>query len=229
MSSGVMRLASSWISTRWLCALAWTFTTPGSCRSAALMRRSQPSQWILRSSTRKPICSCMGPPYRRVRLAAAYDGNVQLRVVPHAGEPIECHPNGCCLWIGSGAVGAARRRLYEASHGPLPSGARLEQLCERRRCVNVDHVRVVRLSAAVKQGARYCSRGHELTEANVVRHRDGRIAYCKTCRNARRRQRYAHDSSFAERERVRQRRIRQSRSSSSGRARRMSVRGTRVG
>ncbi len=144
----------------------------------------------------------------RVRLAAPYDGDVQLRVLPHGGEPIECHPSGCCLWIGKGAARAARRRLYEASHGPLPAGARLERLCERRRCVNVDHVRVVRAPIAVSRDMQYCSRGHELTPANVVRHRDGRIAYCKTCRNARRRQRYAHDTSFAESERVRQRRIR---------------------
>jgi hypothetical protein len=43
---------------------------------------------------------------------------------------------------------------------------------------------------------------------NVVRHRDGRIAYCRLCRNDRRRERYRIDPEFASREAARQRRLR---------------------
>ena len=145
----------------------------------------------------------------RVRLAAGYHRHVRLRVLSHGDEPIECDPNGCCLWIGRSALGAARRRLYEASRGPLPSTARLENTCERRRCVNLDHLRIVRVAGApLPPDVDLCLRGHELTSENVVRHRDGRVAYCKLCRNERRRERYERDATFAERERVRQRRRR---------------------
>ena len=53
-----------------------------------------------------------------------------------------------------------------------------------------------------------CRRGHELAAANVVRHRDGRIAYCRTCRNDRRRELYQRDTVYAQREVERQRRRR---------------------
>jgi hypothetical protein len=132
-------------------------------------------------------------------------------MLSHGGEPIECHPSGCCLWIGRTAVGATRRRLYEASRGALPASARLESTCDRGRCVNLDHLRVLQAAgAASRADTDRCQRGHELTPDNVVRHRGGRVAYCKLCRNERRRQRYAHDPTFAQRERARQRRLRRS-------------------
>jgi hypothetical protein len=147
----------------------------------------------------------------RVRLAAAYHRQMRLRLLSHGDEPIECDPNGCCLWIGRSPLGVARRRLYEASRGALPASARLEITCERRRCVNLDHLRIVRVAGApLPSDVDRCQRGHELAPANVVRHRDGRVAYCKLCRNERRRQRYAHDATFAQRERLRQRRLRRS-------------------
>lgn len=133
---------------------------------------------------------------------------MRLRVLSHGGEPIECDPSGCCLWVARSAASAARRRLYEASRGVLPESARLEQTCQRRRCVNLDHVRVVGGPSAACTEIERCGRGHDLTAENVVRHRDGRIAYCKRCRNARRRDRYERDLAFAERERARQRALR---------------------
>ena len=151
------------------------------------------------------------PKVSRVRLAAAYHRQMRLRVLAHGDEPIECDPNGCCLWIGRSALGPARRRLYEASRGPLPSTARLENTCERRRCVNLDHLRIIRdPRAPLPSDVDRCQRGHVLAPANVVRHRDGRVAYCKLCRNDRRRQRYANDPTFAQRERLRQRQLRRS-------------------
>jgi hypothetical protein len=53
-----------------------------------------------------------------------------------------------------------------------------------------------------------CRRGHEVSPQNVVRHRDGRIAYCKLCRNERRRDRYQTDPTFAKNEIARQREVR---------------------
>ena len=136
---------------------------------------------------------------------------MRLRVLSHGGEPIECHPSGCCVWIGRTAVGEARRRLYEASRGALPAAARLENTCDRGRCVNLDHLRVLRaVGATSRVDTGRCQRGHELTPDSVVRHRDGRIAYCRLCRNARRRERYERDAAFAQGERARQRKMRRS-------------------
>lgn len=136
--------------------------------------------------------------------------SMRLPVLAHGGEPIRCDPSGCCLWISRASVAAARRRLYEASRGGLPSSARVESVCGTARCVNLDHLRV-RTGARVSQGdaaKRECLRGHELSPQNVVRHRDGRIAYCRLCRNERRRERYRTDTTFAEREVARQRQLR---------------------
>lgn len=169
------------------------------------MRRSS-------SHTRRPSrtsCCCWADPTRRTA-GGCVASRVRPRVLPHGGEPIECDPSGCCLWRGRGAVGVARRSLYVASRGSLPASARLEQTCERRRCVNLDHVRVVRAVPATMRDVERCLRGHELTSANAVRHRDGRIAYCRLCRNARRRERYAHDAAYAQQERARQRTLRRS-------------------
>ena len=127
---------------------------------------------------------------------------VRLQMLPHQGEPIRCDPRGHCHWTALSAVSAARRRLYEASRGPLRPGARLEAACGDGRGVNLDHVRVVPTSRSAAPGAsRVCERGHELSAANVVRHRDGRIAYCRLCRNARRRERHRTDPEFARRRR----------------------------
>lgn len=125
------------------------------------------------------------------------------------GRWIRCAASGHCQWIARTSVAAARTRLFEASRGPLPGGARLEHTCGEGRCVNLDHLRLARGPSAVTEpGLQLCRRGHELTPTNVVRHRDGRIAYCRICRNDRRRERYREDRTYAEREIERQRRRR---------------------
>jgi hypothetical protein len=136
--------------------------------------------------------------------------SMRLQVLAHGSEPIRCDPSGCCLWVSRTSIAAARRRLYEASRGSLPSPARVESVCHTARCVNLDHLRVRERSRASQGSAtkQECRRGHELSPQNVVRHRDGRIAYCRLCRNERRRERYRTDRTFAEREIARQRQLR---------------------
>lgn len=75
--------------------------------------------------------------------------------------------------------------------------------------MNLDHLRVrTRARASQSSAKRECLRGHELSPQNVMRHRDGRIAYCRLCRNERRRERYRTDRTFAEHEIARQRQLR---------------------
>ena len=127
--------------------------------------------------------------------------------MPHGGPDgrwIKCDATGHCEWTGREPLRVARRRLFEASRGDLPKGVTVETTCGVRACVNLDHLRVTRPSSAVPM----CRRGHELTAANVVRHRDGRIAYCRTCRNDRRRELYQRDTVYPQREVERQRRRR---------------------
>jgi len=136
---------------------------------------------------------------------------VELRVL-YGSEPIRCDVSGCCLWTGRSSVAAARRRLYQASRGALPASAVIENICRNGRCVNLDHLRVVARTVTRRPspGVSQCRRGHELSPENVVRHRDGRVAYCRLCRNERRRERYRSDLSFARREIARQRALRRS-------------------
>jgi len=147
---------------------------------------------------------------------------VRLRVLSHGGEPIRCDPSGCCLWTARSSVATARKRLYEASRGALSASARIESGCRNGRCVNLDHLRAVAGSTRPSSdaGGAQCQRGHELTPENVIRHRDGRIAYCRLCRNERRRERYRTDVTFARREIARQRALRRA---SSPNARRYSA------
>lgn len=124
------------------------------------------------------------------------------------GQWIKCDQRGHCRWTGRTSVVAARLRLYEASRGILPGGTSLESTCGIARCVNLDHLRLshpARSRPTIGTNAKLCRRGHELIAANVVRHRDGRIAYCRVCRNERRRERYRIDQSYARKEIERQR------------------------
>ena len=123
---------------------------------------------------------------------------------------IRCEPGGHCSWIAQTSVAAARLRLLEASRGPVPSGGTVENTCGEARCVNLDHLRVSLRPRPASGSMRLCGRGHERTAANVVRHRDGRIAYCRLCRNELRRDRYRADVAYARREIERQRRRRAS-------------------
>jgi hypothetical protein len=122
---------------------------------------------------------------------------------------IRCELSGHCRWIGKGSIAAARLRIYEASRGAMRTGARVESTCGQAGCVNVDHLRPTReATREPRTDPRLCRRGHELSRANVVQHRDGRVAYCRICRNERRRERYRTDPSYAAREMERQRRLR---------------------
>lgn len=187
----------------------------GSSVSSSCSSSTRRSSYHMRRPSRTSEFCLVGT-LRGVRLAAAYHRLVRLQVLSHDGEPIRCDPSGCCLWVARSSVANARMRLYQASRGALPATARIETICGHRRCVNLDHLRVLpRSPRGLGAGGPQCQRGHPLTVESVVRHRDGRIAYCRICRNERRRERYRTDPAFARRELLRQRSLR---TRSSGRA-----------
>lgn len=109
-------------------------------------------------------------------------------------------PNGCHVseystgshgyaqigWYGEDGKTQMRlghRVAWEARHGPIPDGLTVDHLCHNRRCVNVDHLRLLTNRENGQRNGRHghadwplgqCPNGHPDSERN----RRGR---CRTC------------------------------------------------
>ena len=112
----------------------------------------------------------------------------------------------CWLWTGATTYGygaltigqrprKAHRVSFEWAGGTVPEGMELDHLCRNRACVRPDHLEPVthaenmRRGAAARPLSTHCRRGHELTEANTVRHSNGQ-RQCRACLYARNRANY---------------------------------------
>jgi len=114
--------------------------------------------------------------------------------------------SGCWIWTGSrnpGGYGQTRdgarmTRVHQiafvAAKGPVPDGLEIDHLCRVPACCNPDHLEAVTHAENIRRGSQdrkrpeprtHCARGHELTDENCVRRKDGR--QCRTCHNANRR------------------------------------------
>jgi len=112
----------------------------------------------------------------------------------------------CWLWTGAkvdgyGVIKVAGQTLYahrvahELLKGPIPEGKQIDHVCRNRACVRQDaehceavtqQVNIAR-AVALRPKQTHCLRGHEYTEANTLRHRNGRA--CRACHNAKMRKR----------------------------------------
>ena len=121
---------------------------------------------------------------------------------------VELAPNGCWLWHGHKRVGEyggfwddreflAHRWAYEAFIGPVPEGDVLDHVCDTPACVNPRHVRPASQRENVLRGnappawqltRTHCKWGHPYDKENTLIHAGKRE--CKTCRNAKERDRY---------------------------------------
>lgn len=120
-------------------------------------------------------------------------------------EPVASRP--CQLWPGpsftkgygvSWLDGRMRRVhvwAWEQEHGLVPEGKELHHRCGHRACYEVAHL--VALTPAEHKAAHFagrthCNEGHEYTPENtiVITNGNGK-RQCRTCYNARRRERYA--------------------------------------
>lgn len=88
----------------------------------------------------------------------------------------------------------AHRVAWEEANGPIPDGMLVCHTCDNRRCLNVEHMflgtnednlhDMAEKGRARNSGKTHCQWGHEYTESNTFRYRDGRRE-CRQCRTLR--------------------------------------------
>jgi hypothetical protein len=84
------------------------------------------------------------------------------------------------------------RYVYEKCEGNIPDSMVLDHICRNRNCVNTSHLRVVTRTknvlensvsiAAINKAKAHCINGHEFTDSNTYRVKNGRA--CLICRKA---------------------------------------------
>lgn len=108
--------------------------------------------------------------------------------------------SGCWQWTGSkGKKGYGHgygifnlnrlpqkphRLTYEALLGPIPPNFELDHLCRNRGCCNPEHLEPVthaeNMARSIRAMQTHCKRGHEFTEANTYRAKNGTRS-CRRC------------------------------------------------
>jgi hypothetical protein len=100
---------------------------------------------------------------------------------------------------GTGSWVRAHRFAYEQIREPIPSGLVIDHLCKNKGCVNPAHLEAVTIWENTLRGnnplarnarATHCPHGHEYTEQNTGRTRQG-WRKCKSCLAAKQRAKQA--------------------------------------
>lgn len=110
--------------------------------------------------------------------------------------------NGCIVWIGArhedgyGVLNVGGRRVYahrfawELKHGAIPAELVIDHLCRNPPCVNTAHMELVTIGENVRRSPiagrtrippTHCKHGHEFTDANTYRDKDGHRG-CRACK-----------------------------------------------
>lgn len=117
---------------------------------------------------------------------------------------------GCWLWLAATTAGygvirdegrmvGAHVVSYRINVGPIPEGLEIDHLCRVRTCVNPRHLEPVTHKENLRRGPgpstensqkTHCSRGHEYSEANTWRSKQGK-RQCRACWAVRRAERRA--------------------------------------
>jgi len=97
---------------------------------------------------------------------------------------IRGYPQYC--WRGRPSPSLAHRLCYELCFGFIPQGYQVHHKCRVRLCVNPRHLKALspgEHTTIHKVPRKYCRRGHELTDNNLIK--DSRGRSCKICSNER--------------------------------------------
>lgn len=117
---------------------------------------------------------------------------------------ISVDETGCWIWLGNRDQDGygqfhyektvrSHRFIYEYHNGDIPEGMTVHHTCERRECVNPDHLTLTSIRdnvlanggpSAINAAKTHCIRGHEFSEKNTYVNTNG-ARECRTCRRLR--------------------------------------------
>ena len=113
-------------------------------------------------------------------LARRYDPNATACWVWNGGTQSRGYAS---MTNGRGGTQLAHRAVWEAVYGPIPEGMTIDHICRNKLCGRPDHLRLLTAGdnrRAALAAIRFCPAGHEYTDANTRRHRNGSRS-CREC------------------------------------------------
>lgn len=99
--------------------------------------------------------------------------------------------NGYGVTVYIGTQTTTHRVIYTLIHGALPKGVEVDHKCNRRDCINPEHLQAVTHKTNMRLAAKRrdtCRAGHPWTEENtyttMVKYKSGtrKQRYCRACR-----------------------------------------------
>jgi len=90
----------------------------------------------------------------------------------------------------------AHRWAWELINGKIPTGLVIDHICKNRKCVAIDHLRMVTQQENVMAGLHnidnrtHCNQGHPFTKENIMVRKSGKRE-CVECNRVRARKNYA--------------------------------------
>lgn len=86
------------------------------------------------------------------------------------------------------------RLAWESFNGPIPDGMTVDHICRNRRCVKIEHLRLLtNIQNATLNGNKaksHCPEGHPYDKDNTYLVASTKHRQCKICRNTRNKNRY---------------------------------------
>jgi hypothetical protein len=83
----------------------------------------------------------------------------------------------------------AHRIAWEAEHGPIADGMTVDHVCRNRRCINVEHLRLLTNLANARDNGMarrtHCPSGHPYDEENTYRRPINGHRSCRACASMR--------------------------------------------
>jgi rhodanese-related sulfurtransferase len=82
------------------------------------------------------------------------------------------------------------RAAWESANGPIPEGMTVDHMCRNRRCINVDHLRLLSNTDNARDNGMsrrtHCPSGHAYDETNTYVHPRTGHRSCRACASSKR-------------------------------------------